>query len=767
MLGILDDNYRTLWVIYVFWRNSFYVNTLSVVRLSPHDQLLRASIQRCSAWVLQYNQKGILQITKITHKVLNSMLVLELTIQRYKQRDPGFSRILELLRAFPITWRKIVIKSCQLGHVTPSIERDFLQAAQIRPLASHVAFRHDHFLAMLQPVLYSPVKRSLLWIYARTIPEPSDNDEYLDVVEATFFKEFRAATTVFSHYQLYQYGDFLLDTPIERPTAPAFAQSVRNIVETFSWKLRRIGILYPNVQRVKNISMESGIQYSIYNPGSDPRSVTSRDLEVHYGRTGFQIQGGCELRESWKFNDLKPRLYYCQGGRDYFASRYTKRIAVLLLESIQTTRYSRRIDPTKELSAELAEWITAWDLSSFTTNLSELKFFLYWLARGLEERNLEDIEIFDYHKGQVFVPIHELLDVYNETVNVHSPFSIHRIIDKFAFAQDFEVEEYSQSNSGMLGVAGNIGFSMANHGTVIEMNFGPDKSSCVGDDAFTIHADHPEQEVIPTVKHLGDIQYEKFESLEPGDQGPLRYLKRALYRNPDSSLYLDYLLVLPIPNYADGELGHRTEPANFDWINRIKKISIQTGQLFWDLYSLDSYEKDRVEMVDLLKYLSVLYNMLQMPKGGALPGAKIRLPGGQVLTIGFAIPSLKVSEYDPRYVDWLEFQFTRHQEAYDLPVYCQRSHKPKCPEPGDVVYSGIAPLWTALEDLGYVETERLTERVFFLDESNRRRLRKKLGREVDSHVRMVEIRCCRYIPDTFLPFFSDPDHVYLDVDFET
>jgi len=681
---------------------------------------------------------------------------LDACIQQNRARYPALTYVLGVLKILPISWRKIVIKSCQLGHILPGVEREFIQASIDNPISSSHALNIFHFLSALQDNLYHPLFRSTIWIFARTIPEPPDHDEYLTVVESTFFKEFRAATTIFSDYQLFQYGDFLLDTPIERPTAPPFAKSVRRIIDSFSVRMRRLGVLYPNVQRTKNVSMETGVAYGVYRQ-SDPQKVTTKDLEVLYGESGIQIGGCCELREAWKFNDLKPRLYYCQGGRDYFKSRYTKPIALLLLECIQTTKYNRRIDPTTELGADLAEWITTWDLASFTTNLSELKFFLYWFARGLEDRCCGQIELFDYHLGQVFVDIWDLIDEYNEVVNCHSPFSIWKIIDRFAFAADFEVEDYVQSNSGSLGVAGNIGFSMANHGTVIEMSFGPDSSVCVGDDAFTIHQEAPEQVIIPTISYLGDIQYEKFESLEPEDFGPFRFLKRAIYREPSGRLYIDFLLNLPIPNYVDEQLGHRTPPIDFSPFARMKKFAIQTGQLLWSLCDLPLEQTERIPLDFLGWYLKHGYRRLGLPQNGALPGFQLRIPGRKDSErVMFAIPSLLFHEYDPRAVDWLEFQFTKIQAAYMIPVKTPRGWKPKIPDPGDIIYTPQMKLWSALEDMGYVTTKKVYEMVFVLDQDNKRKISLGLKRVISDLVSLVEVSCVRYIDIKFEPFFCDP-----------
>jgi len=63
-----------------------------------------------------------------------------------------------------------------------------------------------------------------------------------------------------------------------------------------------------------------------YRLVGSPEEVTSRDLERWYYETGYQVGGITEMRWAWKFNDLKPRAYYCMGGQkdvpDYYVDAH-------------------------------------------------------------------------------------------------------------------------------------------------------------------------------------------------------------------------------------------------------------------------------------------------------------------------------------------------------------------------------------------------------------------------------------------------------------
>lgn len=303
-------------------------------------------------------------------------------------------------------------------------------------------------MRIFDPIQHSVVIASLIWVALRVVPEP-DRDVAEDAWRTGFLKEYGASQTVFSDHQIFDYSEFF-DIAPEFPIAPSWMYRARTVAGRLSTLLRRLPIILPKVNRTKSTSRDTAMLYAQRYPGTRLEGVTTKDLEVHYARTGEQIGGPCEMRAAWKFNDLKPRVYYAQGGKDYFHARYIKPIAVTFMEAFQMTSLEARQDPTRILNQEyyFESFITTWDLTSFTTNLSELKYFLYWITELLAGE-LCDIEILDYSEGVKTVPVIDLLRAYNENVNLGSEFSIHRIIDRFYL--DLEDPYPRQANSGMLG----------------------------------------------------------------------------------------------------------------------------------------------------------------------------------------------------------------------------------------------------------------------------------------------------------------------------
>jgi len=432
-----------------------------------------------------------------------------------------------------------------------------------------------------------------------------------------------------------------------------------------------------------------------------------------------------------------------------------KPMAVALMEAIPSTGVARRRDPS-QVALDSQDYIVTWDFEAFTSSLSQLKFFLSAVAEGLRQRELPALSVFDYHKGIIELDPCDLLDEYNEICNINAPFSIHRLVDRYRL-EDLGIERtsYAQQNSGMLGVAGNIGFSTACHGMEICKICGEDKCVCVGDDALVTTAISPDHQIIPMMQELGRIHPEKFSMLEPTEDGPIKFVKRALFRDLDS-LYLDFLISLPISAYVDNIYGSRTIPPNLTSYQCAKMVGVSVGQVLWDVrtHHLDLDSKD---MEYLSLFLLTIYRSMKFPIRGALPGASILLDDSRAV-IKFTIPSIHFASYDPREMDWLEHLLDNStQMFFSLPILDEFRTVP-IPDIGDELFAPSQKGWKVIEDCGYVSVEPLWEVVTVMNESNKRRLRWMLKTDrLDSRLQLCRIVCLRMIPEMFwsLPIFVD------------
>jgi len=80
-----------------------------------------------------------------------------------------------------------------------------------------------------------------------------------------------------------------------------------------------------------------------YKTDKEEHELTTLDLELMKMKTGIEVGGDCEMRMVWKYNELKPRFYYCQGGTAYWPSRFTVPAGVSRRGMCREDRADRRV----------------------------------------------------------------------------------------------------------------------------------------------------------------------------------------------------------------------------------------------------------------------------------------------------------------------------------------------------------------------------------------------------------------------------------------
>jgi hypothetical protein len=244
-----------------------------------------------------------------------------------------------------------------------------------------------------------PLYRSFVSMMIRN--EPLDDlSEGEEAMKSGFLAEFMAGQVRIDpkdelSYQVLDQSNYCPSAySIYYPIAPGWSAYAKNLAVRFQTRVQQMGIIYPNVQRGKNMSQETCRM--LYDDGyrcadREWKDYRTLDLEIHKYRTGREIHVPCEMRCVWRFNELKPRFYYATGGEAYWSSRYMKRVAVQLMECLSSSRENVRSHPeTIEYAVSEDDYLMLWDYSAFTTSLSELKMFLYYLARNLDDTAIED-----------------------------------------------------------------------------------------------------------------------------------------------------------------------------------------------------------------------------------------------------------------------------------------------------------------------------------------------------------------------------------------
>lgn len=583
----------------------------------------------------------------------------------------------------PMSLRKVLLTCCQTGfpidghwRITKDTTKFFEKKRFVRDSHGRRLSRAE-LAAMIDEVIQTTTLRSFVSMLVRS--EYCEQDTTEDVSEGAM-KELLASQDVFSESQVLNYsaisGCFADSWDPEYPLTPRWVANARYYANSLSRrmeKLSRSSILFPEVQRRKNMSQDSCSMLAkdgYHRSDRQTRELGTVDLEIHYYRTGRKVGGVMEMRKAWKHNDLKPRFYYTTGGDEYWQSRYVKKIAVAFMDSHPSTHVRRRQDPTSISGfIKSEEYVVIWDYSCFTTRLSELRFFLYWVARLLEADPMVrqvPLRLFDYRTGIVLKPIWELLDEYNSGCNIFAEFSIHRIVDSAGIVEDDHRRWHH--NSGGLGVHGNIGFSTSLHGIHASVpNNDKEHAVCVGDDALgSSNEEPPEIRFIKHIQRIGDIADDKFEIFPPvqeGDEHSWKFLKRRLTRT-FHGLDLDFLYDFPVLADIFGIHSPERTVRGVDRETLLHRTISKIGSFYWQIYARPN---DYLESDDRLvkRIFQTVYRYLGLPTFGRLPGYIVHHKGNYKLSL--SVPPVD-ADFDPSKNDWAEFLWERRiGSMYEVP----------------------------------------------------------------------------------------------------
>jgi hypothetical protein len=226
----------------------------------------------------------------------------------------------------------------------------------------------------------------------------------------------------------------------------------------------------------------------------------------------MKLYGPTEVRYAWKYNDLKPRVYYAMGATAYYSSRYARDIWNSLIEmfpptAVQSRYYLQRLNPISK-----SDTVAIYDYASFTSNLTELKYFTEALAEWTKDI---PVTVIDTHDGPVDMSLGDLLMDYNDVCNRHPEMDLRRIYS----SDETFIEPHRKA--GLLGVYGNIVSSTLLHGLILTSITGAlDRCNVVGDDAVGKFEkeEYPEEEDITMpCSLLGLVHNEKWKLWEWDD----------------------------------------------------------------------------------------------------------------------------------------------------------------------------------------------------------------------------------------------------------
>jgi hypothetical protein len=447
------------------------------------------------------------------------------------------------------------------------------------------------YIRWISELVHRPVTMSLLSVFIRAAPY-EDYTTVQQALEQTIEKELIAAVNVYHPVKL-DYRVILDKNPAFRlhsfdPRSnpdPRVAQSLFDDFQRSKERLR-YSTIFPDISR-KTVGLSSACIFrSLYNDygqtfGTDEEAhggITTRDIEQLYHETGVESDGPVEVRSAWKYNDLKPRVYYARGGTTYHASKYIQPLFNVIIDELPEVHRKDRFFEPSDMTLTSDDLVIIYDYESFTSWLDEIKRFIEALAVFMDDC---EIAIFDSRNGPTQTTVGNLLRRYNRECNMHAEFDCR----KLPGCEDFPILMHT---CGMLGIPGNIFSCTLLHGIVIRFIAGQRRARSVGDDGkvyTTARIGHTEGSVHRDLSSIGRLQQEKMTTFGWADgefdiaRSSYQFIKRP-YTRIENRMLSGINLILPefasIFQFTDDYHVAAVE----DLHDTISKFSKQVGRLY-------------------------------------------------------------------------------------------------------------------------------------------------------------------------------------------
>jgi hypothetical protein len=419
----------------------------------------------------------------------------------------------------------------------------------------------------------------------------NDEQDGLDQLEASIQKELTAALSSY-HPAILDYTSIFESGSSNRyvrvyhnlPIVEDVAREIHGAFIRARKKLLTATVFYPKYSHklVGRVARDNARQCKGMWGGDKIKSTL--DLERFYMKTGWRIEGPVEIGMAWKYNELKPRVFYKRGPTVYNASRYIQQIYNLIIDQIvSVNRQSRFHTSTVQFTASDITFI--YDYAAFTSSLLEIRNFTSSMAKFFKGYN---IRVLDSRLGIITIDLGDYLDDYNAFCNTDAEFECSNVLGSM-------VDILLQHNCGMLGVPGNITGCTLLHGIHLAFIVGAvARGKAVGDDAFGVKelsGDGIKAEIgvlLDQVRNIGVVAEEKTEIWRAQDAEKdteiWNYLKRPISRIGDTRMdfgdLVDWPGVAGILNLSDNL--HTTPLDNLPY-DRLKRFVGQCTSLLRSL----------------------------------------------------------------------------------------------------------------------------------------------------------------------------------------
>jgi len=383
-------------------------------------------------------------------------------------------------------------------------------------------------------LLTSPVYSGYVSMLARCLPF-NDIDEIQEILQQGIDKELKATQEVYHPISL-NWSAVMSDSRLVRHSTPLAEHfPIDGYIHDYIYRgLVAAGHkissmrLFPDYSK-KTIG-EIGTKNLNLAVGADDEETyenSTLGLEKMYCRNGVVISGPTECRWAWKYNIIKPRVYYARGPDQYYSSRYIQAIFNVLIDAFEFTHRFHRFDHNS-LRFELQDTAFIYDYTAFTSTLFEIRNFT---RRVGEFYRGTIVEVVDTHFGLLRLDVGQVIDEFNDACNIFPEFDV----GKLNWDRNYS-EEILVHNCGMLGVPGNISSCTLLHGIHLACLLRSLIIKVIGDDAFGVGNIAERDSLVVSLSNIGMIAAEKMEFWEPDEESfgdsldGWHYTKRPIYR---------------------------------------------------------------------------------------------------------------------------------------------------------------------------------------------------------------------------------------------
>jgi hypothetical protein len=404
-----------------------------------------------------------------------------------------------------------------------------------------------------------------------------------------------------------------------------------------------------------------------------------------------------EVRWAWKYNDLKPRVYYARGPDQYYSSRYIQEIFNIFIDQFPVTNRFERFH-TSSVRGEAQDTCFIYDYSAFTSTIQEVSHFIRSLA--LVSRGVK-VRILDTRYGIETHDLEEILMDYVSKCNDFVPFDPSRL-------EDYDQDSYPIHTCGMLGVPGNISSCTLCHGIhLMQIVKSMRKCKAVGDDAFgwkeLLLGD--KRDTISALRSIGRIAEPKTEWFGPRQEiegedsdRTWNYIKRPATRVENRLVTREQASWPPIEVMLSSSGDFHTVYPPRDPREKVKKCANMLRSFVMQFRFMDPDEEE-IEAID--RYVRATIRELRRRNSQDYAWEGLIYPHG---FRGRDVTGDFLDDYWNQRVA-LPVEYEVHHET-EIDVYREN-------------FGRANKTWKILRDLGYVESTMEIEHIVVRDDPDR------------------------------------------------